>query len=140
VNQGIKRLLIKYGVCFSIASLIAVLVFWSKGFFDHSAAVNVQILADGFSIAGMLFLFVAGMMFISSEGALIGIGYAMRSVVEFFVPMGRKHHMKYADYREQKLAGKKDADDHCFLVIGLIFFLTGILFTIIWYSKYYNIT
>ena len=106
----------------------------------HSTAVNIQILSDGFCISGMSFLAIAGMLYISGEGALVGIGYVMKSVVQFFVPMGRKNHEKYSDYRERKLAGKKDADDHCFLVIGLIFFLTGILFTIIWYSKYYNVT
>ena len=140
MTEGIKALLKKYGICFGIASLIAVLVFWYKGFFVHSTAVNIQILSDGFCISGMSFLAIAGMLYISGEGALVGIGYVMKSVVQFFVPMGRKNHEKYSDYRERKLAGKKDADDHCFLVIGLIFFLTGILFTIIWYSKYYNVT
>ena len=138
VNQRLKSLLIKYSVCFCIASLISVLVFWSQGFFAHSVAVNIQILSDGFSIAGMVFLFAAGMTYISGEGALIGIGYIMKSVIQIFMPMGRKYQERYVDYRERKLAGKKASDDHCFLVIGLIFFITGLIFTAIWSIKFYN--
>lgn len=138
MNQRIKALLIKYGVCFGIASLISILVFWSEGFFAHSIAVNIQILSDGFFISGLLFLFVAGMMYISGEGALIGIGYIMKSVIQMFIPMGRKHQERYPDYRERKLAGMKKSGDHCILVIGLLFFIVGVIFTIIWNVKFYN--
>ena len=54
MNTETKSLLRKYLICFAVASLIAVGVFWSKGFFAHSVAVNIQILADGFSVPGLL--------------------------------------------------------------------------------------
>ena len=98
-----KGLLAKYIVCFVIASLITVIVFWIKGFFAHSVAVNVQILADGFFVSGILMTLFAGMMFVSGEGALIGIGFVVRNVILAFIPMGRARHERYADYRERKL-------------------------------------
>ena len=134
-----KALLVKYIICFAVASMITVAVFWSKGFFGHSVAVNIQILADGFFVSGILLTLFAGMMFISGEGALIGIGFILRSVVLTFIPMGRQKHEKYADYRERKLRGMKKTKDHCILVIGLLFLIVGIIFNIIWYVKFYNV-
>ena len=133
-----KALLVKYIICFAVASLITVAVFWSKGFFGHSVAVNIQILADGFFVSGILMTLFAGMMFISGEGALIGIGFILRSVVLTFIPMGRQKHEKYADYRERKLRGMKKTKDPSILVIGLLFLIVGIIFNTIWYVKFYN--
>ena len=134
-----KALLTKYIICFVIASLITVIVFWIKGFFNHSVAVNVQILADGFFVSGILMTLFAGMMFVSGEGALIGISFVLRNVVLAFIPMGRARHERYADYRERKLQEMKKSKDNCILVIGLLFLFIGIVFNVIWYANFYNV-
>ena len=133
-----KALLIKYGVCFAVAALLTLGVFAVKGFFTDSVAVNIQILSDGFFISGMLLLFAAGMMYISGEGGLIAMGFIFRSVVQIFIPGGRRHHVPYAEYREQRMSVIKKPKDHCVLVIGLLFFTTGVIFTSIWYAGFYN--
>ena len=141
MKQEKKALLIKYGVCLGIASLITFIVFWIKGFFTDSVAVNIQILADGFFISGVLFSFVAGMMYVSGEGGLIGIGFVLKTVVQAFIPMGRRNHEFYADYRERKLSEKKQASgDHCILVTGLVFLSVSLILTAIWYTRFYNVT
>lgn len=134
-----KALLIKYAVCFGVASAITLIVFWIKGFFTDSLGVNIQILSDGFFVSGILLTLFAGMMFVSGEGALIGISFVLRNVVLAFVPMGRKKHEVYAKYRERKLASMKKSSDHCILFTGLFFLLIGIVFTVIWYTNFYNI-
>ena len=134
-----KALLVKYIICFAIASLITFFVFWSKGFFGHSLAVNVQILADGFFVSGILLTLFAGMIFISGEGALIGIGFVIRSVVLTFIPMGRQKHELYKDYRERKLGEMKKNKDHAILYTGLLFLIVGIIFNVIWYVNFYNV-
>ncbi len=133
-----KALLTKYLVCFGIASLIAFIVIWVKGFFTDSASVNVQILSDAFVVSGLLFTLFAGMLFVSGEGALLGIGFILKSVALIFVPMGRNKHELYKDYRERKLAEKRGRSFGCILVVGLAFLITGIIFTVIWYTKFYN--
>lgn len=133
-----QALLVKYIICFAVASLITVAVFWSKGFFGHSVAVNIQILADGFFVSGILLTLFAGLMFVSGEGALIGIGFVLRNVVLAFIPMGRQRHEKYSDYRERKLNERKKTKDHSILVIGLLFLFVGIVFNVIWYVNFYN--
>ena len=134
-----KALLLKYITCFAVASLITVAVFWSKGFFSHTVAVNIQILADGFFVSGILMTMFAGMMYISSEGALIGIGFVLRNVFLAFVPMGRMKHELYKDYRERKLREMKKPKDRCVLLTGLLFLFVGVVFNVIWYVNFYNI-
>lgn len=131
--------LIKYAVCFGIEALIAFLVIWSKGFFTDSAAVNLQILADAFFVAGILMTLFAGMLFISGEGALIGIGFVLRNVVLTFIPMGRTKHELYADYRKRKLSQAKKQNNSSILVTGLLFLFVGIILTVIWSVKFYNV-
>ncbi len=101
--------------------------------------MNIQILSDGFSVAGILLLIAAGMLFISSEGALIGISFVMRNVIQAFIPMGRKNHELFGKYRERKMAELKKANDGAIFVTGLVFLIIGIVFTVIWYTKYYNV-
>ncbi len=133
-----KSLMVKYAVCVGVALLITVAVFWSKGFFTDSAAVNIQILSDGFYVSGILMSLVAGMMYVSGEGAFIGIGFVMRNVVLTFIPGGRAKMERYRDYRERKLGKLKKGVDHCVLVTGLTFLAIGVLFSVIWYTMFYQ--
>ena len=137
MKQENKALLIKYLVSFGVAALITVLVFWSKGFFGDSAAVNLQIAADGFFVSGILLTLFAAMIFISGEGALIGIGFVLRNVILIFTPMGRLKHEVYAKYRERKMAELKKARDHSILFTGLFFLAIGVILNVIWAMKYY---
>ena len=138
VKQENKDTLIKYAVCFGVEVLIAFLVIWSKGFFTDRAAVNIQILSDAFFVAGVLMTFYAGMLYVSGEGALIGIGFVLRNAVLTFIPMGRAKQERYADYRARKLGEAKEKNNSCILVTGLFFLALGIIFTVIWYVKFYQ--
>ena len=139
MEQETKVTLRNYAICFGIEALIAFLVIWSKGFFTQSTAVNLQILADAFFVSGILMTLFAGLMYVSGEGALIGLQYVLRGVAYFFIPMGRAKHERYADYRERKLSKKKDRNNSCVIVTGLIFLSIGITLTVIWYASFYHV-
>lgn len=139
MKQETKVTLRNYAICVGIELVIAFLVIWSKGFFAHSAAVNIQILSDAFFVSGILMTLYAGMMYVSGEGALIGIGFVLRNVVLTFIPMGRARHEKYADYRARKMQDAKERNNHYVLVTGLVFLFIGIVFTVIWYMAFYNV-
>ena len=139
MKQKTKATLRNYGICVGVELLIAFLVIWSKGFFVHSLAVNIQILSDAFFVAGILMTMFAGMLYISGEGALIGIGFVLRNVFLAFIPMGRARHEVYADYRARKLSKAKKSSNHYILVTGLIFLFIGTVFTVIWHVAFYNV-
>ena len=138
MKQETKGTLIKYAICFGIEALIAFFVIWSKGFFTDRAAVNIQILADAFFVSGILMTLWAGMLYVSGEGALIGIGFVLRNAFLTFIPMGRAKQERYADYRARKLGEMKKQNHSCILVTGLFFLIIGIILTAIWYVKFYN--
>ncbi len=139
MEQKNRVKLTEYAICFAVEAIISFLVIWSKGFFTQSAAVNLQILADAFFVAGILMTLFAGMLFVSKEGALIGIGFVLRNVVLTFIPMGRAKHEKYADYRERKLSEMKKQENSSILITGLFFLIIGVILTVIWYAKFYNV-
>ena len=138
MKQETKVKLRNYGICVGIELLIGFLVIWSKDFFTDSASVNVQILADAFFVAGILMSLFAGMMYVSSEGALVGIGFVLRNALLTFIPMGRARQERYADYRERKLSEAKKHDNRCILVTGLALLFVGIVLTVIWNVVFYN--
>ncbi len=138
MKEQTKATLRNYGICALIEVLIAFLVIWSKGFFAHSLAVNIQILSDAFFVSGILMTLFAGLMFVSQEGAFIGVGFVLRNVVLAFIPMGRARHELYADYRARKLKNAKKSSNRYSLVTGLVFLFIGIVFTVIWYKVFYN--
>ena len=139
MKQENKVKLRNYAICFGIEALIAFLVIWSKGFFTQSTAVNIQILSDAFFVSGILMTLFAGMMYVSGEGALIGIGFVLRNIVLTFTPMGRARHERYADYRARKLSQTKKHNNSYILVTGLIFLFIGVVFTVIWSAVFYNV-
>lgn len=132
-----KALLIKYIICFCVASVITVAVIVLKFSLNDNPSEKISImsaLSDGFTVSGILLILFAGMMYVSGEGALIGIGFVLRNVVLAFIPAGRMRHEKYADYRERKMAEAKKSSDHSIIVTGAVFLAVGIVFILIWYS------
>lgn len=138
MKQETKKTLRNYGICGAIEVVIGFLVIWSRGFFTDSASVNLQILADAFFVPGILMSLYAGMLFVSSQGGLIGISFVMRNVVLAFVPMGRARHEVYRDYRARKLEEAKERDNRPVTVTGLVFLAIGILLSVIWNRMYYQ--
>ena len=139
MKEETKAAIRNYGICVGVEALVAFLVIWSKGFFTDSAAVNLQILSDAFFVPGIFMTLLAGMLYISGEGALIGISFVLRNVVLAFIPMGRARHELYADYRARKLKEAKKHDNRYILISGLAFLTIGVILTVIWYVKFYNV-
>jgi hypothetical protein len=142
LKEGNKSLLIKYAICVIVASLILGIVVWSKfnqaeDFELAAPSFIFQVLSDGFSVSGILLVLFSGLMFVSGEGALLGIGFVMRNVLLWFVPMGKMHQESYQQYRERKIGRTKKSGNGCILVTGLVFLLIGVIFTIIWYTNTY---
>ena len=140
MEQETKIKLRNYGICVGVEIVIGFLVVWSKGFFAHSTAVNLQILADAFFVAGLLMTLFAGLLYVSSEGVFIGVGYIMRSALRFFIPLRSLKYERYADYRERKLSNKKKSSIGCVVITGLVFLFIRIVLTVIWYKVFYTVS
>ena len=140
MKEETKVTIRNYAICFGVEALLTFLVIWLKGFFTESPSENLQILSDAFFVAGILAVLYAGFVYVSGEGALIGVQFFFRNIVLAFIPMGRTKYERYGDYRERKLAERKTSNKSCILVSGLIFLFTGIILTLIWYKMYYTLS
>ena len=129
-----KSILIRYLVCFCLALLIVFFVLVIKGFFRDTAKENMQILHDAFFTSGALLILFSGLLYVSGEGAFVGIGYALKSVARIFVPMSNRKIETYAEYRERKTGGEKPKNGHSIFFTGLFFFLISLIFLAIWYQ------
>ena len=139
MEQQTKVTIRNYAICVAIELIIAFLVVWSKCFFTESTAVNIQILSDAFFVSGILMTLFSGLLFVSGEGALIGVGFVFRHIVLAFIPNGRTKWERYGDYRERKLNGMKERKISCIFITGLCFLSVGVCLTVIWYTRFYNV-
>ena len=129
-----KALLIRYIVCFCVACGMVLGVFALKGFFTETAKDNMQLLHDAFFTAGILMVLFSGMMFVAGEGAFLGVGYVLERAFKALIPLGRREHESYAQYRERKLGKKKVNSGTPIFLTGLLFVVVSIVFLIIWYQ------
>ncbi len=130
-----KALLIRYIVCFCVASALVLGVFAIKGFFTDNAKQNMQLLHDAFFASGALLMLFSAMLFLSAEGALLGLTYVFgRAIKALFIPFGRRDQESYAQYRERKLGGKKGDAGGAVFWTGLLFVAISVVFLIIWYQ------
>ena len=129
-----KALLLKYITCFAIASLIAIAVFWSKGFFGHSTAVNIQILADGFFVSGMLLAGLGALIWISTTGFFDMMSYGVHSLTVLFSTLKKpKDHETFYDYKTAR-AAKRGRPRMGILFAGIGCILISLLFLALYYN------
>lgn len=102
MSNSTKTRLIKYGSCaLFVGAMLAWFlsrVNWGKDSWD----VIMRMACDGLTVSGVLLLCVGGLIWATNEGALDGIGYAMRAGMNMFIPGGSRKHIRYGDYVEER--------------------------------------
>lgn len=129
-----KTILWKYVITLCVGLVLALVVCAIGGFFQEDAKENIRLLHDAFFSVGALLVLFFGLLYVSSEGAFLGIGYALSWTIKTFIPFGRKTQETYAQYRERKLGKQKKKGNACVFFIGLLFIAISIVFLIIWYQ------
>ena len=85
-----SSILIRYLVAFCVASFLFLSVLILKGFFTDNAKDNMHTLVDAFFASGVLMIMFYGLLFVSSEGAFLGIGFALGRALRMLVPFSKK--------------------------------------------------
>ncbi len=129
-----KKILLKYLTCFCVGAVLVVIVMAIGGFDFDGVKTSMRLLHDSFFSVGALMALFAGLLYASGEGAFLGIGYALKGAIRVFVPMWRKEHETYAQYRERKLGTPKAKGVGCMFFTGLFFIFVSVIFLVIWYQ------
>ena len=135
-DGSVKAYLIGFIITFLVDSLIAVsyiLISLSAKSFDVDNITLYRTLSDGFALPGVFTLLFYALILVSRGGAFDAIGYSVKLVVySIFSPNLRETKLPktYADYKELK-RGRKQSSLSYIAISGALFFLTGLIFLII---------
>lgn len=130
MNKNIK-LLLKYLIGFSIASAIFFLAIDLRHIYQETELKEIyRSLADGFTIPGVVFICFFLILWFSNLGSFQGIGYAMKHLISMLIPVNKKKTETYAQHLENQ---KQVSGFGFLLVIGGLFLLLGIIFTILYF-------
>lgn len=113
------KTLLKCGIALGVCILFTAVYLLNM---DYAEATQAQILgtvSDAFSMPGLLLILFGGLLFVSNEGAFLGVGYALSIAFKALVPGGRLKMETYADYVERKSGKRVDGYGFLFAVGGV---------------------
>ena len=138
--KNTKKTLISYAVTTSIGLLAAYAIMSMQGLFtEPDVAVRYRILADAFSVPGVILMCFAGLVWVSSDGFFDALGYTAARVGGMFIPAYRAKHENYLTYkqRKNKERSEKESGSIGFLLfVGLGFFIIAIVFFVLYHLVY----
>ncbi len=135
LENNSKSKLLKYGITFAVAAVIAVIIMWAKGLFTATAKADVyRILCDAFFVPGIMYVLLGLLFFVAGAGSFDGFNYALKMAFLRFTFSKNKKRVTYAEYKESKDEKRKDGFSILFLfLIGLIFVVVSIIMLILYY-------
>ena len=133
-----KKQLFKYGIATLAGGTLAYLTAVLHGYAEATTLVErYRILADAFTIPGVVIFLMGVLVWIAGEGAFQGLAYSLSWAFRSLIPFGRSGKQeKYYDYVErQKQKGKPSGYAFLF-VVGGAFLAVAIVFIILFYQVY----
>lgn len=128
-----KKLLVRYSIAIAIAGALTIAFLALQGFDEaNSTEMRLRLLADAFTIPGVIFMLVAGLVWVASDGFFDGLTYGLRWCARTLIPFTRIPDEKYYDYKMRKK--EKRARGYSFIFFtGLGFFVVAIVFIVLFY-------
>ena len=129
--------LLKYGIATAIAAVFVWILLDLQGYASAATqADQYRILADAFTIPGMLLLMVGLLVVVSNEGMFEGLSYVVSYAVKTLVPGMNKGHERYGDYVERKREKGPVKGFGFLFVVGAVFMAAAGVFIALFYSVY----
>lgn len=125
-----RKLLTRYLITAAIAGAVTLLTLYLHGFWEETSIVEkYRLLADAFTIPGVILVMLTALVWISSEGMFDGLVYAFKRIGSSLIPFygGAIKHQTYYDYKESKDGDRPQGYSFLFFV-GLAFVLVAVVF------------
>lgn len=134
MRDDVKLLIKKYGIATAIATMMTLFVIYIR---DYSNDMNLLdkywILADAFTVPGVIFIMVGCLVAISTTGFFDSIAYAMKGLARAVLPFYDKSDEKYYDYKTKREEKRFKGYGFIF-VVGGIFTAISLVFTALYMS------
>lgn len=126
------KVVIKYAIASIIAIGFVFLNLSLRDFFnEQDLKEKYRILADSFTIPGLIYILLGLLILLTNKGSLDALGYMAKRAIKMLIPMSKKDNMTYAEYKENR----KGIHGYGFLFyIGSIVTALGVVFTILFYQ------
>lgn len=110
MSSKIKSKLIKYGCGVASVALFAILYLITQNYENAAQPDRYRLMCDALSVPGVLLILFGGLVWAINEGALLGVGYALRCGIFSLIPgkwpgKGEKYGEYVARKREKKMSG-----------------------------------
>lgn len=136
MSKRLKVNLAKYGFCALFVALLAWAYISLRDFAGAELVEQYRMLADAFTLPGILLIMFGAMAWVASEGALDGIAYCLRMAFFALIPGKRlERDEKYGDYVERKRANRTKGFGFLFIA-GSVTMVVAIVFIALFYSVY----
>lgn len=128
---------LKYAITTAIGALMAWAVIDLHGYADAASLEDkYRILADAFTIPGVVLMLCWVLVFVANEGAFEGISYALSYSVKMLLPGANKKHERFGDYVERRREKGKVRGVGFLFFVGAAFFLVAVVFIVLFYVEY----
>ena len=105
----LKKNILKYGISFTVALWLAYTFINLRVDLQDPAATPLlewyRIICDAFTIPGLTFLGLGGLVTLSNQGALDGLGYAATVAFKMLIGAGARQE-RYREYLERRRANR----------------------------------
>lgn len=135
--KKVHSLLLKYGITAAVGGCMAWTVLDLHGFAAAQSLVDkYRILADAFTIPGVVILLSGVLVLISNEGMFEGLSYVMSYAVKMLIPGANKDQERYADYVERRREKGPVKGFGFLFVTGSVSMAAALVFIALFYSVY----
>ena len=136
MSSTLKTNLLKYGTTCAVGILMVWLYFWMRveslsELMMLKPVELYQMICDAFTVPGMIIPLMGCMVWLSNEGALDGVSYAVSFAIRMLIP-GMGGHERYGDYLERKRANRVKGYGFLFIVGG-VFLAVALTFLALYY-------
>ena len=122
-----RKIIIRYLITLVAAGVLFLLVLWVNDYWNATELVDIyKILADGFTVPGVILIMLTALVRLSAEGAFDGLSYVIRQGAYLLIPRKYKHETYY-DYKTSK-GEKKPHGYSCMFYVGVVLVLIALVF------------
>ena len=126
----------KFVVTLITGLILAGAVMWLRGVFSaQNAAAAVMAVSDGFAVAGLLYLTMGSLMWVSTTGVFDIFAYALKKGAHALIPgMVDDSAANYYEFKMDKNEKRKKFTQHSALLIGAVFVVISLILSAVWYK------
>lgn len=136
MSKKLKTRLIQYGISCSISALFVGIYVGTSGFGTLALQQKYLVLADAFTIPGLLMIFSGGLSWLGGMGAFDGIVYIMKYVGSMLIPGKAYWREKYGDFLEARRAKRGGFGVSFLFITGAVCLGLTLLFVWLFYRAY----